>query len=89
MELCRICETRRPKRWCPGVNGEICSPCCGAEREVTVDCPLDCEYLLEARRHEKLPGVNPDEFPNRDVRVTDEFIRDHELLLTVDVRRAS
>ena len=50
---CAICETRRPRRFCPGVRGDICSICCGTEREVTVDCPLDCEYLQEARRHDK------------------------------------
>ena len=42
---CAICETRRPRRYCPGVRGEICAICCGTAREVTVDCPLDCPYL--------------------------------------------
>lgn len=80
-ELCQICETRRPRRACPGLRGDICAPCCGAEREVTVDCPFDCEYLREARRHERPPEVNPDEFPNRDIRVTESFLREHEELL--------
>lgn len=78
---CRICETRKPRRYCLGVSGDICSICCGAEREVTVDCPLDCQFLAEARLHEKLADVNPEEVPNRDVRVTEEFLRDHEPLL--------
>jgi len=78
---CRICDTRKPRRYCPGVSGDICSICCGAEREVSVDCPLDCEYLAEARLHEKLAEINPEEIPNRDVRVTEEFLRDHEPLL--------
>ena len=51
---CAICQIRRPRRFCPGVRGDICSLCCGTEREVTVNCPLDCEYLQEARKHEKL-----------------------------------
>ena len=46
---CRICDTRKPRRYCPGVTGDICSICCGNEREVTVDCPLDCPFLVEAR----------------------------------------
>jgi hypothetical protein len=78
---CRICNTRKPRRYCPGVSGDICSVCCGAEREVSVNCPLDCQYLAEARLHEKLPELNPEEIPNRDVRVTEEFLREHEPLL--------
>lgn len=78
---CRICEARKPRRYCPGVNGDICSICCGAEREVTVNCPLDCAYLAEARLHEKLPELKPEEIPNRDVRVSEEFLREHEPLL--------
>jgi hypothetical protein len=78
---CKICDTRKPRRYCPGVGGEICSICCGSAREVTVDCPLDCEYLHEARLHEKPPAVNPEEVPNQDIRVTEEFLRDHESLL--------
>ena len=50
---CHICDTRKPRRHCPGVNGEICSICCGNEREVSISCPLDCPYLVEARLHEK------------------------------------
>jgi hypothetical protein len=81
--VCAICEIRRPKRFCPGVRGEICSLCCGAEREVSVHCPLDCGYLQDARKHDKTPPVNPDEFPNQDIRVTDEFLHENEDLLVV------
>jgi len=78
---CRLCDTRKPRRYCPGVSGDICSICCGDKREVTVDCPLDCQYLAEARLHEKLAEINPEEIPNRDIRVSEEFLRDHEPLL--------
>jgi hypothetical protein len=78
---CKICETRKPRRHCPGVSGEICSLCCGNEREVTISCPLDCPYLAEARLHDKLPSLNPDEVPNQDVQVTEQFLREHEPLL--------
>ena len=78
---CSICQTRRPRRFCPGVRGEICSPCCGEEREVTVTCPLDCEFLREGRRHEKAPARNPAEFPNRDIQVTEKLLRANEPLL--------
>ena len=78
---CKICETRKPRRYCPGVNGEICSLCCGNEREVSISCPLDCPYLVEARLHEKPRTLNPDEVPNQDVHVTEQFLREHEPLL--------
>jgi hypothetical protein len=78
---CAICETRRPKRFCPGVRGDICTICCGTEREVTVDCPLDCPYLQEARLHEKPPAERGD-IPNADIRVTEDFLRSNEELLT-------
>jgi hypothetical protein len=79
---CQLCEVRRPRRYCPGVRGEICAPCCGAEREVTIACPLDCEYLREARLHEKPPEVDPDKFPNADIRVSESFLHKNERLLT-------
>jgi hypothetical protein len=82
---CAICGVRRPKRHCPGVGGEICSICCGTEREQTVSCPLDCEYLRDARRHEQAArrhenstATSRDKLPDVDIRVTDEFLREHE-----------
>jgi hypothetical protein len=78
---CKICDTRKPRRHCPGVSGDICSLCCGNEREVTISCPLDCPYLAEARLHEKPRDLNPDQVPNQDVPVTEQFLREHEPLL--------
>jgi hypothetical protein len=78
---CAICRIRKPRRYCPGVHGDICSICCGTEREVTVDCPFDCPYLQEARKHEHTQPVDPDTFPNRDIRVKEEFLEEHEPLL--------
>jgi hypothetical protein len=63
------------------VRGDICPICCGSEREQTVHCPLDCEYLQESRRHEKLPDVDPDAFPHRDIRISEDFLRENESLL--------
>ena len=33
------------------MHGKICPQCCGEQREVTLDCPSDCPYLLQAREH--------------------------------------
>jgi hypothetical protein len=78
---CAICETRRPRRFCPGVRGDICAICCGTEREVSVSCPFDCEYLLEARRHDKPVPVDPATLPNQDIRITDRYVEEHNDLL--------
>jgi hypothetical protein len=63
------------------VGGDICSICCGTEREVTVSCPLECEYLQEARKRDKRPSQEGIEIPNRDLRVNEAWLRDHERLL--------
>jgi hypothetical protein len=85
---CAICAVRRPKRHCPGVGGEICSICCGTEREETVNCPLDCEYLRDARRHVQAARHDQngaagglDHLAGADIRVTEEFLREHEGLI--------
>ncbi len=76
---CQICNKRRARRHCPGVRGEICAVCCGTERENTVDCPLDCEHLTEARRHEQPAPI--DDLPNKEIRVSEEFLRENEPVL--------
>jgi len=83
---CAICGIRKPRRYCPGVNSDICTLCCGKEREVTVVCPLDCVYLQEARKHDRPAPINPDDVPNKDIRVTEEFLEEHLELLTVTGR---
>ena len=79
--VCAICQVRRPKRFCPGVRGEICAICCGTEREISVTCPLDCEYLQDARRHEKPAVLEMANLPNQDIQVTESFLHGNEELL--------
>jgi hypothetical protein len=55
--------------------------CCGTEREVTVSCPIDCEFLIEARKHEKPVPIEPEQVPNRDIRVPDTLLERNETLL--------
>ncbi len=80
-EPCKVCNTRKPRRYCPGLRADICSICCGIEREMTIDCPLDCEYLVEAHARERKPDLSADDFPNQDIRVTDRFLEEREPLL--------
>jgi hypothetical protein len=46
-----------------------------------VTCPLDCEYLREARKRDPMPSREGIEAPNKDVRVTENELREHEDLL--------
>jgi hypothetical protein len=82
---CAICELRKEKRFCPAVHGRICPQCCGEQREVTLDCPCDCPYLLQAREHEKprslkQTGVDPAGLFLQ-VELPDQFMYEKEHLL--------
>lgn len=79
--LCKICGKRRARRHCPAVHGDICPICCGTEREISLSCPLECEYLREAHRHERPVAVEEKELSNRDIAISEEFLRTHEELL--------
>ena len=74
---------RKARRFCPGVRGEICSICCGTEREQSIDCPLDCEFLRHAHEHEQKPEVPQDQLPEREVKIDEEFLRQYEWVLVV------
>lgn len=63
------------------MKGEICAICCGEQREVTLFCPLDCDFLREAHKHEKTLLVPVEKISNPTVEVTEEFIRSREELL--------
>ena len=80
---CVICEIRKEKRFCPAVHGRICPQCCGEQREVTLDCPLDCTYLRQAREHEK-PRAADQIDPKAlflPIEVSDQFMYEKEHLL--------
>jgi hypothetical protein len=48
---------------------------------VTVNCPLDCPYLREARLHEKLAPVDLEQVPDRDIEVSEDFLEENEDLV--------
>jgi hypothetical protein len=70
---CPICEKRKASRFCPAKAEKICAVCCGTEREVTIDCPADCTYLIAAHRYE---GEHPRDLP-ADTPLLDEIIPQH------------
>lgn len=67
---CPICEKRKAERFCPAKAEKICAVCCGKEREVTIDCPADCTYLISAHRYE---NEHPRDIP-ADTPLLDETI---------------
>jgi hypothetical protein len=87
---CAICEERKEKRFCPAVHGKICPQCCGEQREVTLDCPSDCPYLLQARERaathranaqNERPGERDREDWFPEVEITEQFLYEREELI--------
>ncbi len=80
---CVICEVRKEKRFCPAVHGRICPQCCGEQREVTLDCPSDCPYLMQAREHERPRSADQIDPAGLflQVEMSDQFMYEHEHLL--------
>ena len=80
---CAICEIRKEKRFCPAVHGRICPQCCGEQREVTLDCPTDCPYLLQARQHERPRTAEQIDAASLflQVELSDRFMYENEHLL--------
>lgn len=80
---CAICEVRKEKRFCPAIHGRICPQCCGEQREVTLDCPSDCTYLLQAREHEKPRSADQIDPAGLflHIEVSDQFMYEKEHLL--------
>jgi hypothetical protein len=61
----------------------ICPTCCGEGREATISCPLDCEYLRQARIHEvphEYVPVAAQDAVHPDIEVTEDFLLQHEAL---------
>jgi len=77
---CPLCQKRKGKRFCPALNTEICSICCGREREVSIDCPFECPYLQQSRERER-KELDPKDFPYKEIRVNEEDINENSSLL--------
>jgi hypothetical protein len=80
--LCPICGKRKANRFCPAKGEKICAVCCGTEREVTIDCPVDCSYLIAAHRYEdEHPREIPADTPLLDVSAPNDLLHTHQQLL--------
>lgn len=79
---CPICEKRKAERFCPAKAEKICAVCCGKEREVTIDCPSDCAYLISAHRYEsEHPRDIPGDTPLLDETIPKDLVHTHQQLM--------
>ena len=57
--------------------------CCATEREVTLDCPSDCEYLAASRQHEgERREIDLSKIPFADIRIPPEVMAGYEPLVS-------
>lgn len=79
---CPICEKRKAERFCPAKAEKICAVCCGMEREVTIDCPSDCTYLISAHRYEcEHPRDIPADTPLLEETIPKDVVHTHQQLM--------
>jgi hypothetical protein len=79
---CPVCEKRKAERFCPAKGEKICAVCCGREREVTIDCPVDCSYLIAAHRYEdEHQRQFPSDTPLLDVDLPSDVIHMNQRLM--------
>ena len=79
---CPICEKRKAARYCPAKGEKICAVCCGTEREVTIDCPSDCTYLISAHRYEsEHPRDIPADTPLLDETIPQDVVHTQQQLI--------
>ena len=83
-KICPICDKRRAERYCPAKGEKICAIDCGTGREVTIDCPSDCTYLVAAHRWEENhpKPLAEDEVPFPDVSFPSDLIRTRQDMLS-------
>lgn len=95
MNSCPICKKRRPRRVCPGLEAsrwggsrarEICSQCCGEQREAGIDCPADCTYLVAGHRYETEQRQRMKQAPREiafpKVSISQDFLYRQQVLIT-------
>lgn len=88
----RHCPGLPRSRWSPSASlrtsdataHPICAQCCGEQREVGIDCPADCQYLIAAHRYEaeRREGQPPGELAFPKVEIDRRFLQGQQALMT-------
>ena len=80
---CPICAKRKAERFCPAKGEKICAVCCGTEREVSIDCPSDCSYLIAAHRYENEHQRSiPADTPLLEEKIPQDTVYAHQQLMS-------
>jgi len=80
---CPICGKRKAERFCPAKGEKICAVCCGTEREVSIDCPSDCSYLVAAHRYENEHQRSiPADTPLLEEKIPQDTVYAHQQLMS-------
>ena len=80
---CPICGKGKTERFCPAKGEKICAVCCGTEREVSIDCPSDCTYLVAAHRYENEHQRSiPADTPLLDEKIPQDTVYAHQQLMS-------
>ncbi len=74
MATCPLCSERSGKRYCPAKETLICAVCCGTKREIEIDCPSSCSYLIAGSTYEAEKRVPDAEVAARIQKYGDEFV---------------
>jgi len=81
---CPICGKRKATRYCPAKAEQICSVCCGTEREVTLSCPVNCGYLIAAHRYEdEHKRAMPADTPFIEERLPQDILHSQQQLMSL------
>lgn len=79
---CPICEKRKAERFCPAKGEKICAVCCGTGREITIDCPPACSYLVSAHRYEdRHQRALPVDTPGLEEKIPQDIVYTHQQLM--------
>src|ERR1700690_1292214 len=62
----------------------ICAVCCGEKREVTIDCPSYCSYLIASRRWERehRKPISVADVPYPDLSISMDLIHEQQPLIS-------
>lgn len=58
MGKCNLCKTKKSKRFCPAIDNNICTMCCGVKRGKEIACPEDCKYYLQGKLNDNEKSLN-------------------------------
>lgn len=53
MTLCSYCHQDKGERACPALGGLISPVCCGQNRGIRLECPVDCRYYRKNEEYQR------------------------------------